>query len=170
MALFKPIKGNTAKISGTPIKEGQMLYDFEANKIYIDIDSITRKEYTPAGVGGGVNYSTAEQDTGIKARNGRKIYQKTVTISGNVQSSFNHNIANFQTLVGVEMILNDHPMYRLFGTIASQWDENYEKEFVGFGIVLSGVDNSQIHIHRHNDLQAYNIQADVTLRYTCTNR
>ena len=50
--------------------------DFE--KLTDSLNSIaTAIENMPAPTGGGIDYSTEEQDTGIKWLDGRKIYQKT---------------------------------------------------------------------------------------------
>lgn len=45
--------------------------------------------------GGGVDYSTTEQDTGLKYTDGKTVYQKTLHLSTvNSGTSYNHDIAN----------------------------------------------------------------------------
>lgn len=52
--------------------------DFE--KLTDSLDNIaTAIENMPTPTGGGINYTTEEQDTGLKWIDGRTIYQKTIT-------------------------------------------------------------------------------------------
>ena len=51
-----------------------------------------------------MNYSTSEQDTGMKWVDGRKIYRKTISMGGgsNVDKRVNHGIANLRRVVRFE--------------------------------------------------------------------
>lgn len=70
------------------------------------------KAYEGGGSGGGINYSTTEQDTGLTWIDGKKIYQKTVDFgalpdnvgTGGDSKTVNHSISNVSQFISIEGI------------------------------------------------------------------
>ena len=61
-----------------------------------------------SGGGGGVDYSTTEQDTGLKWIDGSAIYQKTIdfgTMPSNQEKDVEHGISNLAFVVDMEFIV-----------------------------------------------------------------
>lgn len=78
-------------------------------KAYVKHDyAVTGKYYVESeggsGGGGGVDYSTDEQDTGLKWIDGKNIYQKTIVYNGTMSNSIqiSHNITNFGEFLGIK--------------------------------------------------------------------
>lgn len=49
MALFKPYKITSSQLNSLPIQEGQFIITTDTNKVYVDINNSTRKEYAETG-------------------------------------------------------------------------------------------------------------------------
>lgn len=119
--------------------------------------------YGPAPAQGGLDFSTTEQDTGLKFTGGETIYQKTITFSaGPNNSTVNtaHGITNLGKILSVEGFMDDGTIQRNINNIETsagtaiqaQWaisDTNF--------IHLSGL---------AGDFSGYS--GIVTLRYTKT--
>ena len=70
----------------------------------ITVDDETTDIYVPTS---GINYSTSEQDTGVKWIDGKAIYQKTIeygTLPDSTFKSVDHNISNMDMLIKYECI------------------------------------------------------------------
>ena len=115
----------------------------------------------PSGGSGGIDYSTTEQDTGLKWINGETIYQKTVYYAGGVYGhiSFDHNISNFDKLISVEGFAYD--TYTGAGYIAlPKMDPN------GYNVGVCGVTSTQVQYSVPSVYSARIVDVYVTLRYT----
>lgn len=92
-------------VNVTSITDGQVLAWDDVSEKFINV--------TPSSGGGGIDYSTSEQNTGLKWIDGKDIYQKTVTASStvavnnyswaNVSNSIDNPISNIDYLINVKM-------------------------------------------------------------------
>lgn len=75
----------------------------------IEIDGNTTNVYAPSGGSGSINYSTTEQDTGVKWINGETIYQKTVYSAGGTtgEITISHGISNLAHCIYAEGWFHD---------------------------------------------------------------
>lgn len=115
-----------------------------------------------SGAAAGIDYSYAEQDTGLKWVNGKKIYQKTIKATGfpaNVEKQVAHGIANIAEVVS-------------FDTIGAHAGTSFPLPSIGIGVgnnFALGATLSILKLKSHN-IDASTTTVYVTLRYTCTNR
>lgn len=116
-----------------------------------------------ADAGGGVSYSTAEQDTGLKWIDGKDIYQKTIefgTMPVNEEKDVAHGISNLAFLVDIEFVV--------YNATSNQWRL---MPAISRGNVMAqsvyGVDSQYVFVLGG---QAADVDSDwsgiVTIRYT----
>lgn len=132
--------------------------DFE--KFTAKLEEIaTAIQNMPAPTGGGVDYSTEEQDTGIKWIDGKTIYQKTIYVSSvatGTASNIQHDIDNIETCVSIT------------GTCTFQSTTQlplpYISTSINYNICLGNVTHSTFMIQTGTSITISD--AYVTIRYT----
>lgn len=110
--------------------------DFE--KLTSSLDNIASAiENMPTPSGGGINYTTEEQDTGLKWIDGRTIYQKTITKSfsttnssyncyyGNIDYTSDFNITDWSNTY-MTAILDKSFLTLDDGTVRNIWYVDYQ--------------------------------------------
>ena len=110
--------------------------DFE--KLTTSLNSIaTAIENMPTPTGGGIDYTTEEQDTGLKWIDGRTIYQKTITKSfsttnslyncyyGNVDYTNDFDITDWANTY-MNAILDKSFITLIDGTVRNIWYIDYQ--------------------------------------------
>lgn len=111
--------------------------------------------------GGGVDYSTDEQDTGLKWIDGKKIYQKTLTFktaSDNNITSYTHSIANIDKVIDYSGII-DRGDGNFFSINTARWE--------GSGVDLIGTIVTTSVVYTYINYATYrNKDIYMTIRYT----
>lgn len=137
-------------VNVTSIQDGQVLAWDDVSEKFVNV--------TPSG-GGGVNYSTTEQDTGLKGLNGETIYQKTVdlgNIPNNTTKSVAHSISNLSSI------------YSMYGACSAGTSSYLPLPYYAPGQYGISIDVTQtnINIGTQYDRSAYS--GYITLLYTKT--
>lgn len=116
---------------------------------------------TGGSSGGGIDYSTTEQDTGLKWVNGETIYQKTIYYAGGVSGtvSFAHGISNFGIPLYAEGICFDTYQSGYYITMP-RIDNN------GYNIGIMAIDSTNIQYFVPSAFSNRITDVYVTLRYT----
>lgn len=131
-------------------------------------------QYKPVSGGGGIDYSTTEQWTGLRWIDGKKIYQKTVVqgkLAGiNQALTTPHHIQNMAECIGY----TSHRVYANDSPFAPSLC--FPADCTGGGPTdtirtTSSLDSQNIYqLGNHADFIQGNYKYYTTLRYTCTNR
>lgn len=130
------------------------------------VNEVTQNVYAPAG-GGGLNYSTTEQDTGVLWLDGSHIYQKTIklediALAGNsfVARNISDYISNVNILIGYETIIHNKTgntfylmPYSLYSTLT------------GYSVNVA-IAGNEIDISTGNLSGSMNTDIYITLKYT----
>ena len=132
--------------------------DFE--KFTAKLEEITTAiQNMPAPTGGDVDYSTEEQDTGVKWIDGKTIYQKTIyvpSVATGTASNIQHDIDNIETCVSIT------------GTCIFQSTTRlplpYISTSINYNICLGNVTHSNFMIQTGTSITISD--AYVTIRYT----
>ena len=80
-------------------KELRTTYQAQKNIMDVTDKYLNQLENAEAGGAGGIDYSTTEQDTGLKWIDGKTVYQKTVsigTLPNTNQANVPHLISNIE--------------------------------------------------------------------------
>ena len=95
----KVVDASGDKVTVTPITDsGTKIAEIKVNNTTSDL-------YAPAA-SSGIDYSTTEQDTGLKWIDGKKIYQKTIDFTSDITIAFNSWTATTESSVGISLVLN----------------------------------------------------------------
>ena len=91
--------GGGSSVTITPtLSSGTKIADYS-------IDGVSNSLYAPSGGGGGgIDYSTTEQDTGLKWIDGNTVYEKVISISNVSLSSGSYEIVD--TITGLDTIIS----------------------------------------------------------------
>ena len=141
-------------------KELRTTYQAQKNIMDVTDKYLNQLENAEAGGAGGIDYSTTEQDTGLKWIDGKTVYQKTVsigTLPNTNQANVPHLISNIDSII----------MCTGFATNGtSTLPLPYATNSDGANIGINCPDKTNITIFDGSDRSSFT--GYVTLRYTKT--
>ena len=141
-------------------KELKTTYQAQKNIVDVTDKYIGLLENAEDGGAGGIDYSTSEEDTGLKWVDGKTVYQKTISLGSlpnKAQIAVPHLITNLDTIISFDGAASNGTVTLPLPYVTNSNDAN---------IGINCPDKSNINIFDDSDRSGF--AGYLTLRYTKT--